>query len=373
MTKAASYRRRMRIRGLILVVAASAVAAACGSSGDSSEQASSTTAAEAVDTSADQAEARATTDATPVTTASTTSVAPGPCEGGGAGSGALASTLTSGSLEYAYDLFVPPSYDHDPVPLVMEFHGLGASGPSQSGFSGYSALAIEEGFAVVSPTGIPGEGDDRNSWELAQLDQPDRDDVRMASDIIDEIASQLCIDHSRVYATGLSNGGYFSALLACELADRIAATFSVAAISHPDGCAPSRPIAVGAIHGTADEVVPFAGGGSVLLTDDLEPEVRTTFEEFFDQVMPDEAAEFAADFACATVGEESSGVETTLTRYTDCEGGVEVRFYAVEGGGHTWPGSSLADAFATALGYPTKDIDATADGWAFMSQYSLPD
>ena len=362
------------------MAALSLTAAACGSSGDESDQAAPTSAAEASDTSApNRDEAPAATDttaasaATPSTAAPTTTVAPGPCEGGGAGSGALASTLTSGSLEYAYDLFVPSSYDHTPIPLVMEFHGLGSSGPGQSGFSGYSALAIKEGFAVVSPTGLPGEGDDRNSWELAQLDVAGRDDVQMASDLIDEIAAQLCIDESRVYATGLSNGGYFSALLACELSDRIAATFSVAAISHPDGCEPTRPVAMGAIHGTADEVVPFAGGGSVLLTDDLDPEVRATFEEFFDQVMPDEAAEFAADFACATVVEESIGVETMLTRYTDCEGGVEVRFYAVEGGGHTWPGSSLAEAFASSLGYPTEDIDATADGWAFMSQYSLPD
>ena len=302
-------------------------------------------------------------------TISTTGMAAHPCDDGPFPTGQTDGVIVRGGDEYHFLLFVPMSYDGGAWPLVMDFHGLGSDGPGQSAVSGYAALARREKFFVVHPTGIPGPGDTQNSWELAQFDVVGRDDVQMAAELIDRVSEIVCVDQARVYATGLSNGGFFSALLVCELADRIAATFSVAAISHPDGCEPSRPVAMGALHGTADEVVPFNGGReSVFMTDEL---LGTPFEAFFDQVMPDEAAEFAADFNCATTSEESVGPDTTLVRHTGCDGGVEVRFYAVEGGGHTWPGSPIAALLEPTLGYATDDVDATVDAWAFMSQYSL--
>lgn len=361
----------MRIRGLMLTLAV--VTAACGSNGDGDggpDDAVAGTTAPA--TSTVVAAASATTDgspAVPTTASSSSDVSAHPCDGGEVSVGGTDGVLVSGGNEYHYVLFVPTSYDGGAWPLVMDFHGLGSDGPGQGSASGYQALALREEFFVVHPTGIPAPGSGQNSWELAQFDVDGRDDVQMVADLIDRVSEMVCVDPARVYATGLSNGGYFSALLVCELADRIAATFSVAAISHPDGCQPSRPVAMGALHGTADEVVPFNGGGeSSLMTDDL---LGTPFEEFFEQVMPDETAEFAADFNCATTTDETIGPDTTLTRYVDCDGGVEVRFYAVEGGGHTWPGSPIAALLEPALGYATDDVDATEDAWAFMSQYSL--
>ncbi len=307
-----------------------------------------------------------------VVTTSTSTPPSDPCVDGGAAGGA-GGVVVSGGLEYPYSVFVPPGLDGQPVPVVLEFHGLGSDGPGQAGLSGYAALALREGFVVVSPTGPPAAGDTANSWELVQFDDAARDDVAMVRTLVDQVAQDVCVDRSRVYATGLSNGGYFSARLACEAADLVAAVVAVAAISHPDGCAPSRPVPVMAIHGTADAIVPFDGSGeSVLLTDDMGPAVRAAFSVFFEQVMPDELAEFATGARCASVVDEAVGPDTSLRRYTDCDGGVEMRFYTVRDGGHTWPGSPLAALLAPTLGYATTDIDATADGWAFMSGYAIP-
>jgi polyhydroxybutyrate depolymerase len=358
---------------IVAIVALCLMAAACGSSGDADSAAgSSSTAAPTTvsTTSAAPSSSAPATTASSTTGATTTQVVEDsdPCGGATGGSGSSMGVLSSGGHDYQYFLFVPSSYDGNPVPLVMEFHGLGSNGSQQNGLSAYSALAIQEGFAVVSPTGVANEAG-QNSWELAQFDVEGRDDVQMASDLIDAVSAVVCIDQSRVFATGLSNGGYFSALLACRLADRVAATFSVAAISHPEDCSPSRPIAMGAVHGTADLVVPYGGGESSLVTTD---EAREEFADFFAQVMPEETAEFAADFGCSTVTDTEVGSDVELRTHTGCERGVEVRFYTVEGGGHTWPGSDLAKAFEGVLGYATTTIDATEDGWAFMSQYSLP-
>ena len=71
------------------------------------------------------------------------------------------------------------------------------------------------------------------------------------------------IDHSRVYATGLSNGGAMSQRIACDAADFFAAT---APVSYPldflplSKCVPSRPISVSHYHGFSDVVVPYDGG-----------------------------------------------------------------------------------------------------------------
>lgn len=283
--------------------------------------------------------------------------------------------LTSGGNEYEYLLYVPASASV-PAALVLNFHGLGGDGAGQAAYTGYTDLAEAEGFVAAHPSGLLVESSDwgaTRNWEGSGADTVSRDDVQFVSDLIDRIAAQACIDLNRVYATGFSNGGYFSAHLVCELADWIAATFSVGGISHPDGCQPSRPVAMGAIHGTADEVVPFDDSReSVLLKGAaIDDRKAKELEDFFAEIIPDELAEFAAAFGCAVVTEGESDSAISLTRYTDCDGDVELRFYAVEGAGHVWPGSSWAKSGSKDGAGPVDGISATADGWAFMSQYSL--
>ncbi len=283
--------------------------------------------------------------------------------------------LTSGGNEYRYLLYVPASAPSN-TPLVLNFHGLGGDGASQAAYTRYTDLAETEGFVTVHPSGLLVEtnewGATRN-WEGIGEDNSGRDDVQFVSDLIDQVAAQGCIDPKRVYATGFSNGGYFSAQLVCRLADRIAATFSVGGISRPDGCQPSRPVAMGAIHGTADEVVPFDDSStSVLLKGaDIDDDKAQELDAFFAEIIPDEVAEFAAGFNCTTMAESMFDAVTTLTSYTDCDGDVALRFYAMEGAGHIWPGSHWDKGTGKYPAAEASGLDATADGWAFMSQYSL--
>jgi polyhydroxybutyrate depolymerase len=277
-------------------------------------------------------------------------------------------TLTAGGADHPVRVFVPSAFAGEPLPTVLNWHGLGSTGPEQAVYTGYEDLAEAEGFIVVHPTGVPGSGDTRNSWELADFQDPNRDDVAFANALIDMVVDEWCADASRVYSTGMSNGGFFTARLVCEVADRIAAASSIAGTYHPDDCTPARSVPYLAFHGTDDLVVPFDGGGeSVLLTDD-DPVLRA----FFEQVMPDEFAEFAADAGCTLDPTETDvGDEVIRYDYPDCDGGVPLAFFEVTGGGHTWPSSPLAEAQEGALGYTTADVDATADSWAFFQQHAL--
>ncbi len=296
---------------------------------------------------------------------------PPPVEEGSCASvptGATDTTLTASGNAYDVRVFVPSTFDGQaPVPVVLDWHGLGSNGTEQRLLSGYEELAEAEGFIVVHPTGLL---DDIGlaSWQLFAEPDSGRDDLAFADLLIDELVANWCADPARIYSTGMSNGGFFTARLVCERADRLAAAVSVAGTYHPPDCTPTRPVPYIAYHGTADIIVPFAGGESALLPDDADPSQLG----FFDQVMPAEFAEFAEDADCRadpTMTDVSD--EVIRYDYTGCADDAPMSFFEVTGGGHTWPSSPIADVLGDSLGYFTLDVDATVDGWAFMEAQSL--
>jgi polyhydroxybutyrate depolymerase len=269
-------------------------------------------------------------------------------------------------------VFVPSAFAGSPLPAVIDWHGLGSNGAQQAMFSDYETVAQAEGFLAVHPTGVPVTEGGPNSWQLRSGDATGagRDDVAFAHGLIDELLEHWCADESRIYSTGMSNGGFFTARLICEMSNRIAAAVSVAGTYHPESCDPERPVPYLAYHGTADGVVPWDGSGESTL---LAPDAPEEWTLFFTQVIPDEFGEFAADAGCdldpavAPIGDDVMRHE-----YAGCDDGVSMALFEVVEGGHTWPGSPMADVVRNALGHTTDAVDATRDGWAFMSQFQLP-
>lgn len=88
--------------------------------------------------------------------------------------------------------------------------------------------------------------------------------------------------------------------------------------------------------------------------------------------MPGEFAEFADDFGCADSVDSQVSESVTLTSYTDCDDDIEMGFYAIEGGGHTWPGAIAMDDDGP-FGVRTMEIDANAIAWDFFQRHSLSD
>ncbi|MFV0524902.1 MAG: alpha/beta hydrolase family esterase [Acidimicrobiales bacterium] len=359
-----------RLRGAALVVAvvAALVVSACTDSvTDRTDAGAGTTTTDGGTTTTGAGAETTTTAAGTTTTGAVT-----PPDGSGCGL-----TLTPGqttvSLEFedrtrVYELVVPAGYDPAvPTPVVLNWHGLGSNGPDQLAFSEYPALADREGFLVVAPTGVPMPGQALNSWELTDDDDPTRDDLAFAAAVLDHVIATTCVDEARVYTTGMSNGGYFSSRLVCEMSDRIAAAASVAGLTHPDDCLPSRPVPYLGFHGVLDEIVPYDGGGF----SSLFPGVRV---ELFEAVIPDEFAEFATGDGCGPVPVEQAvtGNVTTFI-YPACPEGVEAVFYRIADGGHTWPGSASSAAISepAGLGRTNTEINATELSWEFFSRHPL--
>jgi polyhydroxybutyrate depolymerase len=268
--------------------------------------------------------------------------------------GNFTGTLTSGGLERQYLLHVPTSYrGDDATPLVVNLHGHGSNAGEQAIYSGFLVKAEEEGFIVVTPQGTGAEP----HWNFTTVEAGAPNDVAFISDLLDTLESQLCIDSSRVYAAGISNGAAMTVTLACFLSDRIAAIAPVAGLFFFPGCPSVRAVSVIAFNGTDDKLVPFEGGpvsGSDL------------------QVAPveDSLQQWAEHDGC-TSGPQDERVSdhVRLRRYDDCAGGATVELYAVEGGGHTWPGAAID---VPLLGATTHEISATDLMWAFFEAHPKP-
>ena len=171
--------------------------------------------------------------------------------------------LVSGDVERAYVLHVPAKVRAStPVPLVISLHGFTEWPAHLQKMSRWDALADEQGFIVVYPSGtsFPKRWRGNGSADAAGT----ATDVQFIADLIDALSRQYAIDAKRVYVNGLSNGGGMTAVLGCQLADRIAAIGTVAgAYAMPlSECKPSRPVPAMVFHGTTDPIVPFKGGAA---------------------------------------------------------------------------------------------------------------
>lgn len=279
--------------------------------------------------------------------------------------GVVETTLTAGGATHAVRIFIPSARaETGLLPTVLNWHGNGGNGNDHAAYTEYEALAEQEGFVVVHPTGI--ESADlpvfgvATGWELIDgLDSPSRDDIAFAHALIDELVANWCADANRIYSIGMSNGALFTSTLVCAMADRLAGAASVAGVYHSPSCAPTRPVPYVAFHAIDDGVVPYETGG------------ETIFPELNESILAlgafDAFAAFAAGFGCDPDPTASDlGVGTTRFEYVNCDGAIPMTFYATDSpaDGHSWPGTSM-------LGLTTDDVDATLASWQFFEPLSL--
>ncbi|MBP2369185.1 alpha/beta hydrolase family esterase [Pseudonocardia parietis] len=259
-------------------------------------------------------------------------------------------TLESGGITRTVRVHVPPDYTADRAwPVVLVFHGRGNSGPTTEEFSGLSRLPA----IVAYPDGVPG-GEGKRAWQGASYSAPGVDDVAFTADLLDDLESTLCVDTDRVHATGKSNGGGFTEILACRMSDRIASIAPVAGAYYRAGeppCEPDRAVPVLAIHGTGDATIPYTGDADRGL-----PAIPAWVEGWVrrDGCGPEPA---------------STRIEpdVTVSTWSGCTEGAEVAHVAVDGGGHTWPG---ADAYSGG-GHTTQTIEATDLIGRFAARHTL--
>ncbi|HLM18703.1 MAG TPA: prolyl oligopeptidase family serine peptidase, partial [Acidimicrobiia bacterium] len=247
--------------------------------------------------------------------------------------------------------------------LVFDFHGFGEGAVIHTMMSEAGPIAAREGFAVVYPQG-------RGSPAFWQINitgpNPDLDFVDA---LLDRLDADLCVDLTRFYVMGLSNGAFMSSTLGCARSDRFAAIAPVAGVQHASGCAPNRPVPVVSFHGTADPILGFNGGfGSIGGT------TTTTAVpvDLHGPGYPANVAAWAAANGCEPDDTDTPVTDEVILRVYDCPDGADVEFFIILEGGHAWPGSAFSVAIAAVVGYTTLDIHASEEAWSFFERFHLP-
>ncbi len=264
--------------------------------------------------------------------------------------GQFAQTFTFAGEARTYQLYVPRVYTGaKDVPLVFDFHGFGSNAVQQMVYGNFKPEADRDDFLIVAPDGQNPASRHFNLTGESGL----QNDVQMVGALLDHIEATFCVDAQRVYATGMSDGGAMTSILACEMSNRFAAFGAVAVII---SCGGPRPVPIEAFSGTADPVVPFNGG-----------KVNCCGGATLGSAPAAMAAWAAHDHCTAAYQDVHLSGEVTRRTWSGCSSGSAAVFYIINGGGHTWPGSIPI----ASLGMTTKQLDASATIWRFFQQHSL--
>lgn len=324
--------------------------------------------------------------------------------------------VTVDGVDRQYMVRLPRGYDpQQHYPVVMMLHGMNQDPDDIERLTQFDQLADKDGIVVIYPAALHGRwnvgvrpaehrqstmgpggghrrygggypgggggypgggypggggggGQQRPSPDAQQEERAaPADDVAFLNQMLDELTTKFSVDSSRIYAMGLSEGGFMSLRLGCALSDRLAAVAAVgAAMPKTMICLPARPVPLLMLNGTSDPVVPYGGGTEHNLN------LSTLSAE-------DSAKAWAKIDHCGEKPERTKlpekskgGMETKVDTYNGCQQNSAVVLYSVKGAGNTWPGGEQYEAENT-IGKTSQDLNANEVAWSFLVTRKLPD
>jgi len=235
-------------------------------------------------------------------------------------------TITVGDLARSYVLSVPKSYDPStPLALVFGWHGSGASGnQARQSFAIEPAAAGGAIFVYPSSAGL--------GWDWS----PSGIDVALFDALAGFLTANYCVDRKRIFSTGMSNGAYFTNVLACYRGDVLRAIAPVAGgPPSPAGCI--GHVGAWVAHASNDDTVDFTTGG--LATRDL----------------------WLGRNGCSSTLAPLATSPDGCVEYQGCQPEQPVVF-CVYSEGHTWP--SMANCYDGGVCF-----DAGPAIWAFFARF----
>jgi len=255
-----------------------------------------------------------------------------------------------------------------PAPLLIVLHGAGGAGPGMAALTGLAERGPARGFACVFPDGWGGVwSDGRTAPQLKR--RQGIDDVAFLNALVARLVADGVAEPGRVFGAGISNGAFMTEHLARHALMPLAGIALVAGTapvtSRQAAPAPLRPTIVTAFGGTADPLVPYAGGpigplgrvanrrsarqhaapgrGLVAPTEDAIADWVTT-----NGLPPDPTID--------AVPTTSNDVSVTRLSWRAI-GRPSVTLHRIVGGGHTWPGG--AQYLPQRIVGRVADLDAT--------------
>lgn len=264
-----------------------------------------------------------------------------------------------------YFVHIPKSYQpSQSVPMVVALHGGGGNMHYQANDEHYQLISKSEqaGFIAVFPNGYSRLPKGKlATWNAGiccgKARDAQIDDVGFIKALVADIKTKANINPSRIYATGMSNGGMMAYRLACELSDTFSAIASVTGTDGTEQCTPSKPVSILHIHALDDDHVLFNGGSGVN---------SQTHADFVS--VPNTIKKWVNLNACNATPQRVFEVKGAYCDvYTHCNNNTQVKLCVTETGGHSWPGGKSVRAKKPAS---SQAINATDLIWEFYDKQS---
>ncbi|MEE3066507.1 MAG: PHB depolymerase family esterase [Actinomycetota bacterium] len=236
----------------------------------------------------------------------------------GFGTGTSVHTINTGGRERNYRLYRPAGVAA-PAPLVVMLHGGFGSAEQAERAYGWDQLADTAKIVVAYPEGLHRAWNTNGGGCCGRPAREGVDDVGFITAVVADIAKNIGINASAVFATGISNGGIMSYTLACNTG--VFAAIGPDSATQLDACPSPHATSVMHIHGTADRLIPYTGGqGFSVINGPSVPDVNL-FWRNVDR--------------CGTPAATTDGPVTTST--ARCPDNRGVVLATVDQGGHDWP------------------------------------
>ncbi|MGK0390636.1 MAG: polyhydroxybutyrate depolymerase [Maribacter sp.] len=264
-------------------------------------------------------------------------------------------TLQDGEFAREY-IYYHPSTAPENCPLVFVCHGYTGTAQGIMDYSQFNDLADEFGFAVCYPQGI--EDSFGNTFFNVGYDFQNNetvDDVSYLQNLTAHLQGNYSLSTNDIFCTGLSNGGDFAYMLACQASETFKAVAPVAGMilqDIMDDCNPTREVSIFEIHGTDDDVTYFEGDPNNVDEWGAYPSIPATIDFWKNlYALDDNNNEELPNTA------PNDGSTVTSDKYTNEQSCTQVWLYTVNGGGHDWPGA-----------WGNMDISASREVWNFFDQ-----
>lgn len=256
-----------------------------------------------------------------------------------------------------------------PQALVLALHAsMGNAQQAREAFGyEFDRLADQAGFIVAYPNGYQGHWNEARAIGPFAAKIEEIDDVGFLRALVHELAERRGADLTRVFVTGVSNGGSMVLRLALE-APELARAYAVVAANVPTpqnmAAVPrNEPVSILFMNGTDDPFSPWSGGDVALFG-------------LWGNRGPVLSAQASVDYFRGSAGLDVAPVVASLPDRISTDGSTVERFvwaapgkprvvlYSIRGGGHDVP--HPAPHGRRLLGNANRDIHAATEIWEFF-------
>ena len=276
--------------------------------------------------------------------------------------------ITFDGVARNFIVYLPSGYNNSgKMPLIFAIHGGSGTPEGMINIANFKTIADRDKVVLVYPEGV------QKNWNDGRPTAPNQlgiNDVGFFNQMCDYMINNYSVDEKKIYATGISNGGFMSTRLGCELSNRIAAiavnAATIEATTIAPNCKPNRPVPALYIHGTTDPLVPFLGG-QITAGGTAGGTILSHFQVIEKWVALNGCNSTPTITDLPDIANDGTTIKQRV--YSGGANGSEVVSYVVLNGGHTWPQGYqyLNEAI---IGKTSQDMNACEVIWTFFKRFS---